>query len=108
MRRKRRERGMDRRRLLKTLAAAPAIPFAASAQGTWPERNIKLVVPFPPGGQADIAARPIANVLQRELGRSVTVENRGGAGGKIGRARRLHVAVPAALAGGAAGGRPPV
>lgn len=80
---------MDRRELLKVLAAVSALPVGARAlaQGAaWPQRNISIVVPFPPGGQADLAGRPIANALARALGRNVNIDNRGGAGGKIGHA----------------------
>ncbi len=56
------------------------------AQSTWPSRTITLVVPFPPGGQADLAARPVAAVLEKSLGRPVIVENKAGAGGAIGAA----------------------
>lgn len=82
---------MDRRTLLGLLTAAPAIGLAGRAlaqapEPDWPQRNINIVVPFPPGGQGDLAARPIADALQRSFGRSVFVENRGGAGGKIGNA----------------------
>ncbi len=81
---------MDRRRLLQYMAATPTIGLGAclaNAQTSdWPQRNIAIVVPFPPGGQADLAARPIADALQRGLGRGVTVDSRGGAGGKIGHA----------------------
>ena len=45
-----------------------------------------MIVPFPPGGQADLAARPVAAALERILGRAVIVENRGGAGGAVGNA----------------------
>jgi tripartite-type tricarboxylate transporter receptor subunit TctC len=45
-----------------------------------------MIVPFPPGGQADLAARPIAAALEKTLGQAVVVENRGGAGGAIGNA----------------------
>src|SRR4051794_31192531 len=78
---------MDRRQLLKALATVPgwsALP--ALAQSGWPARNITMIVPFPPGGQADLAARPVAAALEKLLGRSVVVENRGGAGGAVGNA----------------------
>jgi len=76
---------VNRRELLKAAAALPlATPPTAHAQGTWPARNITIVVPFPPGGTADIAARPLAAYLTEKLGRSVVVENKGGAGGGIG------------------------
>ena len=45
-----------------------------------------MIVPFPPGGQADLAARPIAAALEKTVGQAVVVENRGGAGGAIGNA----------------------
>src|SRR5688500_3690692 len=80
---------MKRRDLLAGFAAAPiaaALPFGAAAQERWPSRSITMVVPFPPGGQADLAARPIAAALEKILGQSVVVENRGGAGGAIGNA----------------------
>jgi tripartite-type tricarboxylate transporter receptor subunit TctC len=71
--------------LLKFATALPlATPSIASAQAAWPARTITIVVPFPPGGTADIAARPLAAYLTDKLGRSVVVENKGGAGGGIG------------------------
>jgi tripartite-type tricarboxylate transporter receptor subunit TctC len=52
---------MDRRQLLQGLATLPALPaLPAQAQGDWPTRNVTMIVPFPPGGQADLAARPAA------------------------------------------------
>jgi tripartite-type tricarboxylate transporter receptor subunit TctC len=60
-----------------------AVP--AQAQG-WPTRSITMIVAFPPGGQADLAARPVAAALERILGRSVVVDNRSGAGGMLGNA----------------------
>ncbi len=80
---------MDRRHFISSAAAAGAaatLPSFAQAQESWPTRNITMVVPFPPGGQADLAARPIAEALRRSLGQSIVVENRGGAGGKTGNA----------------------
>ncbi len=72
------------RRLL--LGAGAALPFAgtARAQSDYPSRPITLVVPFPPGGQADLAARPTAAALERILRQPVVVQNRGGAAGAIG------------------------
>src|SRR4030081_3743487 len=57
------------------------------ASRPWPARTISMIVPFPAGGQADLAARPVAQALERLLGKSVIVDNRaGGAGGSIGNA----------------------
>ena len=83
---------MDRRTILKSLAVAPLWQFSvgapAHAQADWPQRNITIIVPFPPGGQADLAARPVAIALERLLGKPVVVDNRaGGAGGSIGNAQ---------------------
>jgi len=85
---------MDRRRFLKNAiwvavspAALPVIGAEAVGQPSWPTRNLMMVVPFPPGGQADFAARPMAAALEKILGQPVVVENRaGGAGGSIGNA----------------------
>src|SRR6516165_2032880 len=85
-------RAMDRRRFLKNAiwvavspAALPLIGAKAVGQPSWPTRNLMMVVPFPPGGQADLAARPIAAAMEKILGQPVVVENRaGGAGGSIG------------------------
>ncbi|GDX59115.1 Tat pathway signal protein [Comamonadaceae bacterium] len=60
--------------------AAPLISWAQA----YPNRAITMVVPFPPGGLADIVARPVAEAMGRELGQPVIIENRGGAGGGIG------------------------
>jgi len=83
---------MDRRCFLK-VALASAVPASAStwfgppafAELNWPTQNLRVIVPFPPGGQADLAARPVAAALEKLLGHGVVVENHaGGAGGSIG------------------------
>jgi tripartite-type tricarboxylate transporter receptor subunit TctC len=65
------------------LASALGAGSTAHAQG-YPNRTIKLVVPFPAGGATDNAARLVAQRLQGSLGQSVIIENQGGAGGTIG------------------------
>src|SRR5262245_16274264 len=63
---------------------ALAAGAAALAQETYPSHPITMVVPFPPGGVADIVARPFADALSRELKAPVVIENKPGAGGGIG------------------------
>ncbi len=78
---------MDRRAFLGAAASLPLLSSgSASAQERWPARTVTMIVPFPPGGQADLAARPIAAALEKILGQPVVVENRGGAGGSLGNA----------------------
>ena len=82
---------MNRRELLKATAALPlaqaALSNPAFAQAAWPTRNVTIIVPFPAGGQADLAARPVALALEKILGKPFIVDNRaGGAGGSIGNA----------------------
>jgi tripartite-type tricarboxylate transporter receptor subunit TctC len=62
---------------------AAASPQAGHAEG-YPERTIKIVVPFPAGGPTDIAARLVAQSISNRLGQAVVVENHAGAGGRIG------------------------
>ncbi len=70
--------------------AAAAIAFGATlsavAQGDYPSKPITMIVPFPPGGVADITARPAAEAMGRFLKQTVVVENKAGAGGGVGMA----------------------
>ncbi len=78
---------MKRRDFLAGAAALPVLLHAQHALAdTYPDHNVTMVVPFPPGGQADLAARPVAQKLQEILGKPFVVDNRGGAGGGIGNA----------------------
>ncbi len=69
------------RRLL--LALLLLLPLSAQGQ-EWPGRPIRLIVPYPPGGSTDIAARLIGDFLSRALGQQAYIENKTGAGGAIG------------------------
>src|SRR3712207_1295963 len=76
---------MRRRPLPGLLAGVLAMPaIRAGAQITYPDRPIRFIVPFPPGGGTDTWARIAAEGMQPELGQPVVIENRGGAGGMVG------------------------
>jgi tripartite-type tricarboxylate transporter receptor subunit TctC len=70
----------------RALLAAPllAAPSLALAQGEWPQRPVRIIVPWPPGGSTDVLARLLAERMQALLGQPFVVENRPGAGGNIG------------------------
>ncbi|MDX2158429.1 MAG: tripartite tricarboxylate transporter substrate binding protein [Hyphomicrobiaceae bacterium] len=79
---------MRRRNFLKLAAGAGAAgvlaPSIVKAQGSWPERPVKMIVPFAAGGATDLVARPWAEWLTKAFNQQFVVENRGGASGMIG------------------------
>ena len=83
---------IQRRRFLHLAAGAAAVPLAsriASAQA-YPTRPITLIVPFPPGGSTDVAARIAADHMSRTLGQQIVVQNVSGAGGTTGSTRAMR------------------
>jgi tripartite-type tricarboxylate transporter receptor subunit TctC len=77
---------MKRRALLSAAAALPLLPRPglAQAEGPWPSRPLRMVIPWPPGQSTDVQGRLIAQLLTERLGQPVVPENRPGAGGQIG------------------------
>lgn len=79
--------GPGRRSLLAAaVAGAMLAPAGVARAQAWPERPVRLIVPFPPGGPSDAVGRIVADELSARLGQPVVVENRGGAGGVVGAA----------------------
>jgi tripartite-type tricarboxylate transporter receptor subunit TctC len=72
----------QRRHLLLAGLAITALARPAFGQ-TWPTRALRIVVPFPPGGTADLLGRLAAREIEARIGQSVVVENRAGAGGAV-------------------------
>lgn len=73
-------RALPRRALLAACALAAMLPLASHAQGRYPERPITLIVPFAPGGIADVTARTVAEHMAKTLGQPIVVDNRPSAG----------------------------
>jgi len=73
---------LNRRQLL--VASAASVTASAFAQSAWPNKAIRVVVPYPPGGSSDIIARSIGDVLAASLKQPVVVDNRPGANGNLG------------------------
>ncbi|MDB5928731.1 MAG: putative exported protein [Polaromonas sp.] len=77
---------LPRRKLLAACAAAAllnALPLSAQAQAPYPNRPIRFIVGFAPGGSADVVARAVAQELSKDLGQSVVVDNKPGASAHI-------------------------
>jgi tripartite-type tricarboxylate transporter receptor subunit TctC len=70
--------------MARVLAVLLVLFSGLAAAQSWPTRSVRLVVPFPPGGSTDVAARALADKLSAGLGQQAVVENRGGAGGALG------------------------
>ena len=89
---------LSRRHALCGLAAvilqlsAGAAWSQAVVAGTWPEKPIKVILPFPPGGPSDIVMRLAAEKMQVALKQTIVIENRGGAGGNLGMAEGARAA----------------
>src|SRR3546814_4474162 len=75
---------MHRRRLLRATAAGAALGIASYSSLARSNAPLRIVVPYTPGGSADIVGRAVANWLGGRLGRPVIVENKGGAGASLG------------------------
>ena len=77
-----------RRDVLRATAVAGAglvgVPIVATAQTAWPAKPVTVLVPFPAGGGTDAFARPLSAQFSRQTGRTLVIENRGGAGGTVG------------------------
>jgi tripartite-type tricarboxylate transporter receptor subunit TctC len=73
-------------------AAVACVGLAAHAQAPWPNKPVRVVVPFPAGGGTDAFARPIAAKLTQQLGQTFYIENMGGAGGTLGAAAAAKAA----------------
>jgi tripartite-type tricarboxylate transporter receptor subunit TctC len=82
---------MEKRMTMKLLAAALALA-AGVAHGAYPEKPIRLIVPYPPGGGVDASARVLTHTLTDRIGQQIVIDNRGGSGGSIG----AEIAVQAA------------
>ena len=73
------------RALVRRVALAGFVVLAQAAQAQdWPQKPVRFIVPYPPGGGTDVIARIIQEPLSRALGQQVVIENRGGAGGALG------------------------
>lgn len=74
----------NRRTLIALALSAALWPSFAAAQSTYPDKPVRFVVPYPPGGGTDVIARIVQAKFQAALGQTVVIENKGGSGGSIG------------------------
>lgn len=72
------------KRLFRSVATVCAIAFTLVAHAQWPDRPVKIIVPYPPANSSDVAARLIGEKLSSRLGQPIVVENRAGAAGTLG------------------------
>jgi len=80
-------------RISRFLLIASGIALAGMAHGhSWPQKSVRFIVPFPPGGATDISARMVGQKLTEIWGQTVIIENRGGAGGGVGAAEAARAA----------------
>ncbi len=74
----------DRRKVLTRLASLPLLGAAGQARAAWPDRPIRLIVPFAAGGSPDVICRLLGSELAKSLGQAVVIDNKPGASGNIG------------------------
>jgi tripartite-type tricarboxylate transporter receptor subunit TctC len=74
----------SRRAVLAAIATACLVPGAALAQANYPDKPVRFIVPYPPGGGTDVIARIVQERFQQTLGQPIVIENRGGAAGSLG------------------------
>ena len=75
---------MKTTRTLLLLALAAALPTAQAQTAKWPDKSVRAIVPFAPGGATDVVARIVAPRLSEEFGQQFIIDNRAGAGGSLG------------------------
>ena len=75
---------LSRRSAVVALASACLAPLTVQAQASYPDKPIRFIVPYPPGGGTDVIARIVQEKFQQTLGQPIVIENRGGAAGSLG------------------------